>query len=48
MTTDDKIRDEKFNMILMGKHKKCLHYYLQKSIKTNILQMKKSFNKKMN
>ena len=39
---NDGIRDEKFSiMILTERQKKYQHYYLEKLIKTNILQVKK-------
>ena len=37
MTTDDKIRDEKYIMILTEKQQKYQHYYQVKSINMNIL-----------
>ena len=41
MTTDDKIRDKNYNMILIEKQQKCQHYHWEKLININILQVKK-------
>ena len=41
MATDDKIRDEKINIILTEKQQKFQHYHSEKLININILQVKK-------
>ena len=43
MTIDDVIRDEKSQMILTEKQQKDQHYYLEKLINMNILQMKENY-----
>ena len=45
MTIDDKIRDEKYYMILIQKQQKYQHYYQAKLININILQVKKYYLK---
>ena len=40
MATDDKIKDENYNLILKGKEQKYQHYYQVKLINRNILQLK--------
>ena len=40
MAIDDKVRDENCNMILTEKQQKNQHYYLEKLININILQVK--------
>ena len=41
MTTNDQIKDEKYNMILIEKLQKYQPYHQAKSINMNILQVKK-------
>ena len=43
MATDDKIRDEKLNIILTEKQQKFQNYYSEKLININILQVKKHY-----
>ena len=43
MTIDDKIRDEKYNMILTVKQQKYQHYHQIKLINMNICQVKKHY-----
>ena len=43
MTIDDKIRDEKLQMILTEKQQKYQRYHLEKLINMNILQAKKNY-----
>ena len=39
MTIDDMIRDEKSQIVLTEKQEKDQHYYLEKLINMNVLQM---------
>ena len=41
MTTNDQIKDEKYNMILIEKLQKYQHYHQAKLISMNILEGKK-------
>ena len=41
MTIDDKIRDEKLQCVLREKQQKYQHYYLEKIINIDLLQLKK-------
>ena len=43
MTIDDKLRDEKLNMILTEKQQKYQHYHQIKLINMNIVQVKKYY-----
>ena len=43
MATDDKIRDEKLNIILTEKQQRFQHYHSEKLININILQVKKHY-----
>ena len=44
MATNDKIKDENYNMILIEKQQKYKHYRQVKLINMNILQVKKYYH----